>query len=362
MTEQAKTDTAKTQLVVIEPASVNALFIDGIGLQEMLAAVRQQVTSIVPDASTIKGRKQIASLAHACSKFKVYGEGFGKELADELKAKPKKLDANRKIFRDYMDALKDEVRAPLTKFEEAEATRVADLQARLARIKAFNTAASTECAAADLQAMLLEVEQTALDDTWQELLPQATVAQELAVKRLSETLAARKKYEAEQEELQELRKKQAEQDRIERERLIAEQAAESARIQEEDRQRLEREAAQHREQEALRQTRVAIEREAQARCDAEAAELARQQAEANAAQQAEEAATRAAEQERQHIADEQRLKDEEDARRLADRDHRSRIHDAIMMDLIGLGIEEEKAINLIKHIAINKISHLTINY
>ena len=33
-----------------------------------------------------------------------------------------------------------------------------------------------------------------------------------------------------------------------------------------------------------------------------------------------------------------------------------------MIDLIGLGIEEEKAINLIKHIAINKISHLTINY
>lgn len=362
MTEQAKTDTAQTQLVVIEPASVNALFIDGVGLHEMLAAVRQQVTNIVPDASTAKGRKQIASLAHACARFKVYGESYGKELADDLKAKPNKLDANRKIFRDFMDALKDEVRTPLTEFEKAEATRVADLQARLARIKAFSAAASTESAAADLQAMLLEVEQTALDDTWQELLPQATVAQGLAVKRLSETLAARQKYEAEQEELQELRKKQAEQDRIDRERLIAEQAAEGARIQEEDRQHLEREAAQHREQEALRQTQVAIEREAQARCDAEAAELARQQAEDNAAQQAEEAATRAAEQERQHIADEQRLKDEEDARRLADQDHRGRIHGSIMMDMMGLGIEEENAISLIAHIAKNQIAHLAINY
>ena len=362
MTEQAKTDTAQTQLVVIEPASVNALFIDGVGLQEMLTAVRQQVTSIVPDASTAKGRKQIASLAHSCSKFKVYGEGFGKELADELKAKPKKLDANRKIFRDFMDALKEEVRAPLTKFEEAEATRVAGLQDRLARLKALNTAASTECAAADLQAMLLEVEQTALDDTWQELLPQATIAQELAVKRLSETLAARQKYEAEQAELEALRKKQAEQDRIDRERMIAEQAAESARIQEEERLRLEREAAQHREQEALHQAQIAIEREAQARSDAEAAELARQQAEANAEQQAEEAAARAAEQERQRIADEQRLKDEDDARRLADRDHRGRVHSSIMMDMMGLGIEEENAVNLIRHIASHKIAHLTINY
>ncbi len=32
------------------------------------------------------------------------------------------------------------------------------------------------------------------------------------------------------------------------------------------------------------------------------------------------------------------------------------------MDLMGLGIEEDKAVTLIKHIANNKIAHLTINY
>ena len=74
------------------------------------------------------------------------------------------------------------------------------------------------------------------------------------------------------------------------------------------------------------------------------------------------AATRAAEQERQRIADEQRLKDEEDARRMADRAHQGRINSAILMDLIGMGIEEDKAVTLIKHIANNKIAHLTINY
>ena len=73
--------------------------------------------------------------------------------------------------------------------------------------------------------MLQEVEQNALDDSWQELLPQATVAKELATKRLGEAAAARQKYEAEQAELEQLRQKQAEQDRIDRERLIAEQAA-----------------------------------------------------------------------------------------------------------------------------------------
>lgn len=362
MTEQAKTETTQAQLVVIEPTSAVALFTEGEGVEAMLADIRKQATSLVPDLSTAKGRKEIASIAFSVAKTKTYLDGFGKELTDKYKEIPKRIDANRKLIRDTLDALKDEVRAPLTQYEAAEEARVAALQSRLARLNELGSYASIEIAAADLQVMLNEVEQNALDDTWQELLPQATVAKELAAKRLGEALAARQKYEAEQAELEQLRQKQAEQDRIDRERLIAEQAAEQARREEENRQRLEREAAQHREQEAQRQAQVAQQAAEQARRDAEAAELARQQAEANAARQAEEAAARAAEQERQRIADEQRLKDEEDARRMADRAHQGRINSAILMDLIGMGIEEDKAVTLIKHIANNKIAHLTINY
>ena len=362
MTEQAKTDNTQAQLVVIEPTTAVALFTEGEGVEAMLADIRKQATSLVPDLSTAKGRKEIASIAFSVAKTKTYLDGFGKELTDKYKEIPRRIDANRKLIRDTLDALKDEVRAPLTQYEAAEEARVAALQSRLARLNELGSSASIEIAAADLQVMLQEVEQNALDDSWQELLPQATVAKELATKRLGEALAARQKYEAEQAELEQLRQKQAEQDRIDRERLIAEQAAEQARREEENRQRLEREAAQHREQEAQRQAQVAQQAAEQARRDSEAAELARQQAEANAARMAEEAATRAAEQERQRIADEQRLKDEEDARRMADRAHQGRINSAILMDLIGMGIEEDKAVTLIKHIANNKIAHLTINY
>ena len=362
MTEQAKTETTQAQLVVIEPTSAVALFTEGEGVEAMLADIRKQATSLVPDLSTAKGRKEIASIAFSVAKTKTYLDGFGKELTDKYKEIPKRIDANRKLIRDTLDALKDEVRAPLTQYEAAEEARVAALQSRLARLNELGSSASIEIAAADLQVMLNEVEQNALDDTWQELLPQATVAKELAAKRLGEALAARQKYEAEQAELEQLRQKQAEQDRIDRERLIAEQAAEQARREEENRQRLEREAAQHREQEAQRQAQVAQQAAEQARRDSEAAELARQQAEANAARQAEEAAARAAEQERQRIADEQRQKAAEDAARAADMEHRRTINNAILMDLMGLGIDEGKAINLIKHIASNKIDHLAINY
>lgn len=362
MTEQAKTDNTQAQLVVIEPTTAVALFTEGQGVAELLADIRQKATSLVPDITTAKGRKEIASVAHAVARTKTYLDGLGKEQTDKFKEIPKRIDANRKQIRDTLDALKDEVRAPLTQYEAAEEARVAALQSRLARLNELGSSASIEIAAADLQVMLQEVEQSALDDTWQELLPQATVAKELAAKRLGDALSARQKYEAEQAELEQLRQKQAEQERIDRERLIAEQAAEQARLQEENRQRLEREAAQHREQEAQRQALVAQQAAEQARRDSEASEMARQQAEANAARQAEEAAARAAEQERQRIADEQRQKAAEDAARAADMEHRRTINNAILMDLMGLGIDEGKAINLIKHIASNKIDHLTINY
>ncbi|AJE36319.1 hypothetical protein G9455_11485 [Aeromonas hydrophila] len=362
MTAQAKTDNSQAQLVVIEPTTAVALFTEGQGMAELLADIRQKATSLVPDITTAKGRKEIASVAHAVARTKTYLDGLGKEQTDKFKEIPKRIDANRKQIRDTLDTLKDEVRAPLTQYEAAEEARVAALQDRLTMLKDLGDSGAHEFAAADLQTMLQEIEQTALDDTWQELLPQATVAKELAAKRLGEALAARLKYEAEQAELEQLRQKQAEQERINRERLIAEQAAEQARREEEDRQRLEREAAQHREQEAQRQAQAAREREEQAKRDAEAAELARQQAEANAARQAEEAANLAAKQERQRIEQEQARRQQEDERRAADMEHRRTIDNAILMDLMGLGIEEDRAINLIKHIASNKIEHLTISY
>lgn len=380
MTEQAKTEAAQTQLVVISPASEVALFTEGDGIDAMLSDIRKQAASLVPDVTTAKGRKEIASVAYAVAKTKTYLDGLGKELTAKYKEIPARIDANRKLIRDTLDALKDEVRAPLTQYEAAEESRVAALQSRLARLNELGSSASIEIAAADLQVMQQEVEQTALDDSWQELLPQATVAKELATKRLSEVLAARQKYEAEQAELELLRQKQAEQDRIDLDRRIAEEAAELARRQEEERQRLEREAALHREQEAQRQARAAREREEAAKLEAERqkqraaeaeslrmaaaqeAEQRRLEAEDKARKDAENAAKLAAEQERQRIEQEQALKRQEDERRAADVEHRRTINKAILMDMIGLGIEEEKAINFIKYIASGKIEHLAIKY
>ena len=96
MTEQAKTETTQAQLVVIEPTTAVALFTEGQGVAELLADIRQKATSLVPDITTAKGRKEIASVAHAAARTKTYLDGLGKELTDQYKEIPKRIDANRK--------------------------------------------------------------------------------------------------------------------------------------------------------------------------------------------------------------------------------------------------------------------------
>ncbi|WP_421345968.1 hypothetical protein [Aeromonas veronii] len=377
MTEQAtiektKADTAQTQLVVIEPTTAVALFTEGQGVAELLADIRQKATSLVPDITTTKGRKEIASVAYAVAKTKTYLEGFGKELTDKYKEIPKRIDANRKVLRDTLDALKDEVRAPLTQYEAAEEARVAALKERMT---AFADAkqATAELPSTELEHYLQQIEAIAIDDSWEEMTAQAGVAKDAAVLHLRTVIEKAKEREAQAAELERLRQEAAAREQADRERRIAEQAAETARQEEARRQQNKRDESERREREAK-------EREQQAIRDAEAAELARQQAEArriaeaeqaeqrrlqaeeNARRQAEEAAARAAEQERQRIENEQRLKAEEDARRAADRAHRGRINSAIVMDLMGMGLSEDFATNLVRHIASNKIEHLSINY
>ncbi|MGU5817825.1 hypothetical protein ACV1EH_00520 [Aeromonas caviae] len=368
MTEQAKTDNTQAQLVVIEPTTAVALFTEGQGVAELLADIRQKATSLVPDITTAKGRKEIASIAHAVSRTKTYLDGLGKELTDQYKEIPKRIDANRKTLRDTLDTLKDEVRAPLTQYEAAEEARVAALKERMT---AFADAkqATAELPSTELEHYLKQIDAIAIDDSWEEMTAQAGVAKDAAVLHLRTVIEKAKEREAQVAELKRLRQAQAAREQEDRERRIAEQAAaaeaqrqEQARL---DAERREREA-RDREQQAIRDAEaaeLALQKAEDRRiAEAEQAEQLRLQAEANAARMAEEAAARAAEQERQRIADEQRQKAAEDAARSADMEHRRTVNNAILMDLMGLGIDEGKAINLIKHIASNKIDHLTINY
>ena len=348
-------ETTSTALVTLQPENALTLFTAGTGLESLLTDIRKQASSLVPDLTTAKGRKEIASVAYAVAQTKTYLDGIGKALTDEYKEIPKKIDATRKQIRDELDKLKDEVRTPLTAYEEAEANRVSALQQRLNEIAQLGNMPVTAihgATAEQLGGWLAQLEQIAIDDSWQEKQTEAGVAKEAAILKVTQALEARKQYEAQQAELERLRQEQAKRDQEERERQIAEQARQA----EADRQLQERAESQRREQQAK-------EREEQARRDAEEAQRKQVEAEANAQRQAEEAAARAAEQERQRIAEQQKAEQEEAARRAADVEHRRAINNQILGALmVDAGLDAGQARAVAKAIANGKIPNVSISY
>lgn len=98
-----------TDLVVIEKANAMTVFQSADQIEEILQKVEREVMSFVPDITTAKGRKEIASLAYKVAQTKTYLDGLGKDLVAELKEIPKLIDANRKTVRDRLDLPKAKV-------------------------------------------------------------------------------------------------------------------------------------------------------------------------------------------------------------------------------------------------------------
>lgn len=318
-----------TDLVVIEKQNAMAVFTTKEQLDPIIEAIEKEARSLVPDVSTRKGRDAIASMAHKVARSKTYIDNAGKDLVAELKALPKQIDESRRIVRERLDALKDEVRRPLTEWE-----------AEQERIKAEEA----------MNAMHAE-------------------ALEMNI-RFDQELAA--KFEADHE-MALLMNKDFDRDREEQRRL-----AEQAKREHEE--RIKREAAEQarRDAEAMHKAEIeaAARREAEEKARAELAERQRVEAEQRAArekQEAEERARRekeeavAAERRRQEEAEAARLaeeqrKAEEEARRAADKEHRRTVNRRVYADLIAQGIPEEFAQKAVLAIAGGKVQHAHIKY
>lgn len=319
-----------TDLVVIEKANALTVFKSADQIEEILQKVEREVMSFVPDVTSAKGRKEIASLAYRVSQTKSYLDGLGKDLVAELKEVPKLIDANRKTVRDRLDALRDKARQPYTDWEAEQERIKAEEDARIAAEK---LAAQIE---SDHEIALLLNEKFDRD-------------------------AAEAKAEAERQ-------------RIAHEEEIKRRAVEQARIEAEQKAQQEREAAARREAE-LKAKAEQAERDriaAQERAEREAKEA--QERTARLAQEARDQAERekqaaiAEEQRKAKAAEDARLAEEkriadEAAARAADVKHRKTINNQAKANLIAnAGLTEEQAIAVITAIAKGTISAITINY
>lgn len=319
-----------TDLVVIEKQNAMAVFTTKEQLDPIIEAIEKEARSLVPDVSTRKGRDAIASMAHKVARSKTYIDNAGKDLVAELKALPKHIDESRRIVRERLDALKDEVRRPLTEWE-AEQERIKAEEA----MNALHAEALVMNENIDLQRAI-----------------QFEADHEMA-------LLMNKDFDREREE----QRRQAEQAQRERDERLKQEAAEQARRDAEAMHKAEIEAAARREAEEKARAELAerqrVEAEQRAAREKQEAE-ARAEREKAAAVEAERLKGRQAEEKR--LAEEKRKADEQ-AKREADVKHRKTVGTNIVNALTShTSLTREQAIEVLTALKDDLIPCAKIHY
>ncbi|GHC58645.1 hypothetical protein GCM10010096_34730 [Alcaligenes pakistanensis] len=313
------------------------------------------------DMSKRKDREACAADAYKVTRTKTAVEKMGAALSAEYKEVPKKIDAQRRDWNTKMDALRDEVRKPLTDWEEAEANRVALHRADLDGM----ADQAREVGGLDVEALrqrITVVESLVVGESWEEFEAEAHRVKAKALEILNTALAERQKHEAEQAELADLRRKQAEQEQKDREAEIARQAAEKARADAEAKAQAERDAAAKREADAKA---AQVKAEQDAKDAAERQRRAEEQAEAErlaSVERAKQAAEAARQAEIKRQADEKAAEEAEQRRREEDKAHKASINNAALAAFIENGLPDECAKQAVILIAKGLIPAIRIQY
>ena len=256
-------------VIVTEKETLREFFTDRKNLDEFYGKVEKMAKGLVADPLTKEGASQIKTCARQIASVKKKVDDYGKDVVAELKALPKIIDENRRIFREKMEALQEDIRRPVTEIEQRE-EEIATITQRHMRIGA-------DAASGDIQKEIESVKAIELtEEKWHESLEKAKKAVNGELNALNLMFESALKREEEQRELAELRKKQEEAERIIREQKIREEAERKAREQAEAKAAAEKARMQREKEEAERKAAEA-EKRAQ-----EAQEAARKAAQQNA--------------------------------------------------------------------------------
>ena len=227
-------------------------------LLRMFESVKKEVDSEVPDVTTEDGRKRIKSLAAKISKSKTALDTPMRDYLRILKTQPKVLEASARESKARFDQLRDKLLAPLT---EAQAWQ----DEKLAWLDGIPAWCATNPASTDLSALLVDVNEFVLDDIWPELRRKFSTAHEAAMTTLNVTLERVSESERQASRLAELEAQAEAQRQVDRDRLIAEEAASKAIAMAEEKSRLDREESNRRVAESAHREEQAAIREAQAK-------------------------------------------------------------------------------------------------
>jgi hypothetical protein len=343
---------AATDLIIKLPAVMTAeTFTNDEEFEKLYSKVKEAVSKHVPDTSTKAGREAIASLAYKVARTKTALIGQGKALTEGWRDQTKKVNAACNVIEERLDTLKDQVREPLNKWEQAEEDRVnghkENLQSLINLSKIGLGRTSDE-----YRDLLDDAQKQPTGEVWEEFAAQASLAREDAIETLTRMLKIAEKQEADAAELEKLRAEAAEREAADAERLAAENAAKEEAEQAEARKVETDRIAEEARQKALDEAAELV----------AAAERKAAQADEDAKKEIADAAAKVAEEKRKAAA-EQAAADAEQKRRDEDKAHRKMVNNAIVKELVDCsGINADQAQKIVIALVSGLVPNVTLKY
>ena len=195
------------------------LFLNKENFRQVLIDAQKIGRGLVADPTTKEGSIQIKTMAKKISTLKNLIEEKGKEIAAELKAKPKLIDATRKEVKDTLDKLKEDVLKPIVDIEKRQ-EQITEIDNMPSQAMLYDSVGIEE------QIEKLADLRKKGADYWLESFEDASKSISDSMRQLKEFLLSARKKEAEQKELEELRaQKEASQKIIQEQEKEAQDAA-----------------------------------------------------------------------------------------------------------------------------------------
>lgn len=213
---KAEKETPKTDLVIATEIQPAILFgEDHQTLEDLLQNIKKEVSTIVPDITTAKGRKEITANVSRITKSKTLLDKVGKEYNAVQKELLKTFDSRRKHAFTFLEELQKEVRKPLTEWEDKEKARIEKCEGV---VNAFiQSGADSEnwmnYSFKELHELLETVEEIKITKKLGEFYAEAEIAKKEAIKKIGDAIQERMNYDNDQEELKKLREKAEKNDR-----------------------------------------------------------------------------------------------------------------------------------------------------
>lgn len=332
----------ETQIsIAVESHQIEAAYKTA-GINKIIAAITGAAKSRAEtcDPSTESGRKEIASIAYQVARSKTAIDDQGKQLGEGYRKIVQSLNEDRRKARESLDALKDEIRKPVTEYEKRENDRIEGHHAAIAFIENAGRDLDEVIDIAALQNRHKAANSTFEQRDWQEFAKRAGETFELTAGRIEKAIAQREAEAQAKAEAEAKAKAEAERLQKEREERIAKEATERAK----------REA----EAEAERKEREAKEREERIRHEHAEAERKRKEAEQAKAEQAEKE-----ESERKRKVEEEA---KAEAKRIGNKAHRQKVKDEAAESIAESVSGDVNAAVIVEAIEAGKIKHVTIQF